>query len=259
MGILNVTPDSFSDGGIHFDPQIAIESGHQMIAEGADVLDIGGESTRPGSDPVSIEEELRRVLPVIQALAPHGYRISVDTMKAEVAKQALSAGASIVNDVTALRDPEMAKVCAASRCTVCLMHMQGEPKTMQVRPQYADVVGEVGAWLRERAHYAESEGIERIWLDPGVGFGKTTEHNLQLLRHLDKLVELGYPVMIGVSRKAFIGRVLRSHDDPLPSSERLEGTLAAQVLAQAKGAKIIRAHDVRAAKRAIEIASAILG
>ncbi len=258
MGILNVTPDSFSDGGVHFDAQIAIEAGHQMIADGADILDIGGESTRPGSERVSAEEELRRVLPVIESLAREGYRISIDTMKPEVAKLSLQAGASIVNDVTALRDPNMAEVCAHAGCTVCLMHMQGDPKTMQVNPTYEDVVREVSTALLERAQYAQSQGINEIWLDPGIGFGKTTEHNLLLLKHLDQLTQHGYPVLIGVSRKAFIGRILRSHDNPLALEARLEGSLAAEVLALTKGANILRTHNVVASKRAMQIAHAIL-
>lgn len=260
MGILNVTPDSFSDGGVHFDPAVAIAAGAQMVLGGADILDVGGESTRPGSDSVSAEEELHRVLPVIEGLASQGFVVSVDTMKARVAREALAAGARIVNDVTALSDPEMAEVCAAAGCTVCLMHMKGEPKTMQVNPVYDDVVAEVASFLAEKAEEAQRRGIarEKIWIDPGIGFGKTTEHNLLLLRNLDMIVELGHPVLIGVSRKAFIGRLLGSHEAPLPVSERLEGTLAAQVLALAKGAAIIRAHDVLEAKRAMVVAYAIL-
>jgi dihydropteroate synthase len=261
MGILNVTPDSFSDGGVHYDAAVAIESGERMIAEGADILDVGGESTRPGSEPVSQEEELRRILPVVKALVDRGLTVSVDTMKAAVASIALRSGAKIINDVTALRDPRMAEVCAEAGCTVCLMHMKGDPKTMQQNPQYQNVMAEVSDFLAERAEAAQREGIakERIWLDPGIGFGKATEHNLALLNQLDQIVALGYPVLIGVSRKAFIGRLLRTNQDPLPSEDRLEGTLAAQVLAQSKGASIIRAHDVLASRRAMTIAGHILG
>jgi dihydropteroate synthase len=258
MGILNVTPDSFSDGGVHYDVQAAIAAGHQMVADGAAILDVGGESTRPGSDPVSAAEEIRRTLPVVRALAEAGYRVSIDTTKAEVAREALGAGAAIVNDVTALRDRKLAEVCAEFGCTVCLMHMKGEPKTMQINPTYGDVVAEVCEMLRDRADFAKSLGITDIWLDPGIGFGKTTEHNLELLRNLNQVVELGYPVLIGVSRKAFIGRILGAENQPLPTHERLEGSLAAQVLAQAKGAQIIRVHDVLQARRAMDMASAIL-
>ncbi|MEZ0325610.1 MAG: dihydropteroate synthase [Fimbriimonas sp.] len=258
MGILNVTPDSFSDGGVHSEPAVAIAAGHQMIADGADILDVGGESTRPGSDSISVEEELRRVLPVVSALADAGYRVSIDTMKSEVARHSLQAGASIVNDVSALRDPEMASLCAEAGCTVCLMHMNGDPKTMQLNPQYDDVVAEVRQMLIERAEFAKEQGIQEVWIDPGIGFGKTTEHNLLLLNHLDQFTALGYPVLIGVSRKAFIGRILGSHEEPLPLSERLEGSLAAQLLAQVRGASIIRTHDVKEAKRTLSIAAAIL-
>jgi dihydropteroate synthase len=200
------------------------------------------------------------VLPVVSGLAAKGFRISIDTMKPQVAREALAAGASIVNDVTGFRDAEMAAVCARAGCTVCLMHMKGEPKTMQMNPHYDNVVAEVREYLLERARWAEAQGIakDKIWLDPGIGFGKTTQHNLLLLKHLDHIAQLGYPVLVGVSRKAFIGRLLRTHDDPLPATERLEGTLAAQALAQANGASIIRAHDVREARRAINIAQAIL-
>jgi dihydropteroate synthase len=261
MGILNVTPDSFSDGGRHLDGRTAVEAAVQMVADGADIVDVGGESTRPGAEPVSESVELERVVPVVQALADRGIRVSVDTMKPAVARAALRAGASIVNDVNALRAPGMAELCAEAGCTVCLMHMQGEPRTMQANPVYGDVVEEVRSFLAERAEAVQRAGVspERIWIDPGIGFGKTTEHNLLLLRNLDRIAGLGYPVLVGVSRKAFIGRLLRSHDDPLPVDERLEGTLAAQVLAQANGAAVIRAHDVRESSRALRIAAAIAG
>jgi dihydropteroate synthase len=260
MGILNVTPDSFSDGGSFIDPGVAAQRGLEMMVEGADLVDVGGESTRPGAEPVSEDEELRRVVPVVERLAAQGVPISIDTRKGSVAQAALEAGACVVNDVTALSDPRTAQAVAAADATVCLMHMKGDPQTMQVSPQYEDVVSEVGRFLADRARYAQSSGIrrQRIWIDPGIGFGKTLAHNLELLRRLREIAALGYPVLIGVSRKSFIGRVLGGDHEPLPTSERLEGTLAAQTLAQAAGAKIIRAHDVRASRRALEIAQAIL-
>jgi len=260
MGILNVTPDSFSDGGVHFDAQTAIDSGLRMIEEGADILDVGGESTRPGSEGVPLEEELRRVLPVVEELSKRGAVVSIDTAKAEVARQALQSGAQIVNDVTALSDPYMASVCAESKCIVCLMHMKGTPRTMQQNPQYEDVVQEVRDFLLAKAKAAEQSGTNKecIWIDPGIGFGKTINHNLDLLQHLDEFVETGYPVLIGTSRKSFIGKVLGCNNEILPSDQRLEGTLATQVWAQIRGAKIIRAHDVPEAARAIRMTAAIL-
>jgi dihydropteroate synthase len=259
MGILNVTPDSFSDGGRYVDPTAAIEAAERMVGEGANLIDIGGESTRPGSDPVSLDEELRRLMPVVESLAGNGFDMSVDTMKPEVARQALAAGATVINDVTGLRDPEMRRVCADAGCNVCIMHMQGEPKTMQVAPHYEDVVAEVRDYLRKAAETAEASGIQRnrIWIDPGIGFGKTLSHNLLLLKHLNVLVELGYPVLVGVSRKRFIGQFGRG-TDLVPIEERLPGTLAAQVLAQSAGVSIIRAHDVRESRLAIDVAAAIL-
>jgi dihydropteroate synthase len=260
MGILNVTPDSFSDGGRFLDPEAAVERGITMAEEGADLVDVGGESTRPGSEPVPLDEELRRVVPVIEALAARGVPLSVDTCKPEVARRALAAGASVVNDVTALSHPEMATVCAESECSVCLMHMKGEPRTMQVSPEYGNVVAEVRDFLLRRAKGAEAAGIasERLWIDPGIGFGKTVQHNLELLHRLHRFVESGYPVLIGVSRKSFLGAVLGGTGNPLPVNERQEATLAAQTIAQMKGARIIRAHEVRAARRVIEVVSAIL-
>lgn len=259
MGIINVTPDSFSDGGVHFSAQTAIDAGLRMIDEGADLVDVGGESTRPGAEEVPVEEELRRVIPVVEALASKGVKVSIDTLKARVAREALAAGAEMVNDVTALSHPEMAGIVAGASCTVCLMHMQGTPRTMQQNPVYNDVVTEVRDYLVERAQFAQQRGIakERIWIDPGIGFGKTVQHNLLLLKHLHVLVATGYPVLIGVSRKSFIGRVLNP-DSPLPVEERLEGTLAAQAIAQMSGARIIRAHDVKESRRAIDIVSAVL-
>jgi len=256
MGIVNVTPDSFSEQGLNFRVEDAIASGLRMLAEGADILDVGGESTRPGADPVSIEEELRRVIPVIEAFAAHGATVSIDTRKSAVAKQAVSVGAQIVNDVTAFEDPEMASVCAEAGCHVCLMHIQGSPQTMQANPTYEDVVAEVLAFLESRIERAKNAGIapERIWIDPGIGFGKTPMHNLQLLHNLSKFVDTGYPVLLGVSRKSSIGAFAGG----VPVDQRLPGTLAAQVLAQAAGVRIVRAHDVKEARQAIDVAAAIL-
>jgi dihydropteroate synthase len=256
MGVLNVTPDSFSDGGRFLDAGAAAQRGMEMAAEGAALLDVGGESTRPGASPVPPEEELRRVIPVIRRLA-RAIRlpISVDTSKAEVAARALEAGASIVNDVTALRgDPRMAEVVARSRAGVVLMHMQGTPATMQRRPRYRNVVLEVAAFLRRSAARAEEAGIDRarIILDPGLGFGKSLRHNLELMNGLDALVALGYPVAVGPSRKSFIGKTL-GVDIP----ERLEGTLACVAQAARAGVRIVRVHDVRSAVRFLRMQEAI--
>ncbi len=255
MGILNITPDSFSDGGLNFNQSTAVDSARRMVDEGADLLDIGGESTRPGAVEVSAEEELRRVIPVIEAIQSVGLPISVDTRKASVAKAALAAGATIVNDVSAFADPQMPEVCALAGCHVCLMHMKGEPQSMQKSPTYGDVVLEVTEYLVEKAKAAELAGIvkSRIWLDPGIGFGKTGQHNFLLLHGLEELVDLGYPVMIGVSRKSFIGAVSHASVE-----QRLPVTLAAQVLAQASGVRVVRAHDVSEARQAIDVAAMIL-
>ncbi|HWA81783.1 MAG TPA: dihydropteroate synthase [Fimbriimonadaceae bacterium] len=260
MGIVNVTPDSFSDGGVHFRPEDAIAAGLRMADEGADLIDVGGESTRPGAAAVPAGEELGRVIPVVEALARRGVAVSIDTMKPEVARAALDAGARIVNDVTAFSHPEMASIAAATGCTVCLMHMKGDPRTMQRDPTYVDVVREVRDYLAERAAFAESSGVAReaIWIDPGIGFGKTVRHNLLLLKHLESFVRTGYPVLIGVSRKSFIGRILNP-ENPVTVEERLEGTLAAQVIAQIKGVRILRVHDVKQARRALEVVAAIEG
>ncbi len=251
MGVLNATPDSFSDGGQHNSPEAAIEFGSRLAKDGADLVDVGGESTRPGSSPVSAQIELERVLPVVRGLSERGIPVSVDTMKAEVAATAIALGAKMINDVSALRDPDMASVCATGGVSVCLMHMQGTPKTMQQAPQYDDVVSEVCEFLLERATYAESQGISkgRIWIDPGIGFGKTDEHNFRLLRNLDRICSLGYPVLLGVSRKGFIGRALPAGNSPAATDDRLEGTLAIQSWAQLQGVHCIRVHDVRAAWR----------
>ncbi len=257
MGVVNVTPDSFSDGGMYLDPALAIEHGRQLEESGAAILDIGGESTRPGAEEVVAEEELRRVGPVIAGLAGGEATISVDTSKAAVAEAALDAGAEIVNDVTALRgDAEMAALCADRGATVVLMHMLGTPRTMQRDPVYDDVVVEVRSFLSGRVEAAMAAGIaeERIWLDPGIGFGKTAEHNLELLRRLAELRELGRPLVIGTSRKSFIGRL-----DGSDAGERLGGTISSSVLAAAEGAEVLRVHDVAEVRQAMAVAMAILG
>jgi dihydropteroate synthase len=257
MGVVNVTPDSFSDGGLYLDPAAAIGHGVELAGAGAAILDIGGESTRPGAEAVGAEEEMRRVLPVIAGLAGTGPAISIDSSKASVAAAALAAGAEIVNDVTALRgDPEMAALCADRGATVVLMHMLGNPRTMQENPTYGDVVDEVKAFLAERLQAAVEAGIaeQRVWLDPGIGFGKTAAHNLELLRRLGELRELGRPLVVGASRKSFIGRI-----DGSAASERLGGTIAASILAAAEGAEVLRVHDVAEVGQALAVTTAILG
>ena len=257
MGVVNVTPDSFSDGGLYFDPAAAIAHGRVLAEAGAEILDVGGESTRPGADPVDAEEEMRRVVPVIRRLSEAAGEISVDTSKAAVAVAALDAGAAIVNDVTALRgDSEMASLCAERGATIVLMHMLGEPRTMQRAPHYGDVVAEVKDFLAERFEAAVAAGIaeERIWLDPGIGFGKTAAHNMELLRRLGELRELGRPLVIGTSRKSFIGRV-----DGSAADDRLGGTIASSILAAAEGAEVLRVHDVAEVRQALAVATAILG
>jgi dihydropteroate synthase len=260
MGILNVTPDSFSDGGRFLETQTAIEHGRELVAEGADIVDVGGESTRPGAELVTAEEELARVRPVIEGLAAarSGAQISIDTSKAPVARAALDAGASLVNDVTAFRgDPEMAGLVADSGAECCLMHMLGEPRTMQRDPRYDDVVDEVKAFLEERLAFAVREGVreQRVLLDPGIGFGKTVEHNLELLRRLDELRSLGRPILIGTSRKSFLGRIGAAR----PASARLAGTVATNVLAYERGASVFRVHDVAPLREALAVAAATLG
>lgn len=259
MGILNVTPDSFSDGGRHFGQSEAVDWGLKLFDEGADLVDVGGESTRPGAEPVPEEEELRRVIPVVRALARRGIPVSIDTMKPQVARAALSEGAFLVNDVSGLRSEEMVHVCAEAKCHVCIMHMLGEPRTMQANPVYADVVAEVSRYLECQAESAQNNGIpaDRIWIDPGFGFGKTVAHNLELVRRFDELPRLGYPVLAGVSRKSFIGKVLGAEESPLPVEERLSGTLAVQAVLQMKGARVIRAHDVKESRQAIELVAMI--
>jgi dihydropteroate synthase len=256
MGIVNVTPDSFSDGGEFLDPERAIAHGRELAAEGADILDIGGESTRPGAAAVSSREELVRVQPVIEGLTPDGTPISIDTSKAVVAEAALDAGATMVNDVTALRaDPDLAAVCAETGCEVVLMHMLGDPRTMQESPAYDDVVDDVKAFLAERIEFAVSEGIDerQIWIDPGIGFGKTVEHNLELHRRLEELAELGRPIAFGSSRKSFIGKLTEAEVD-----QRLGGTIASNVIAYANGAGMLRVHDVGPMRQALTVAEAIL-
>jgi dihydropteroate synthase len=258
MGIVNVTPDSFSDGGAFAGTEAAIEHGLRLAAEGAAILDVGGESTRPGAGPVPEAEELRRVLPVIRGLAARaGVPVSVDTTKAAVAEAALAAGATIVNDVSALRfDPRLGELAARAGAALVLMHMRGEPRTMQEDPRYGDLLGEVVAELAAGVARAAAAGIgqERIIVDPGIGFGKALEHNLELLDRLDALTILGRPILVGPSRKAFIGRIL-----DLPASERIEGTIAACCLAAARGAHLVRVHDVGAVRRALRVCDAILG
>jgi dihydropteroate synthase len=256
MGVVNVTPDSFSDGGRFLDADAAVEHGLRLAAEGADILDIGGESTRPGAEPVGADEELRRVVPVIERLARSGQaRLSIDTTKAGVARAALEAGASLVNDVSALRfDANMAALVAETAAGCCLMHMLGEPRTMQENPRYDDVVSDVKAFLEERLAFAVGEGIEedRVWLDPGIGFGKTVEHNLELLRRLDEIVAIGRPVVVGTSRKSFLGKLAGGRGE----GERLPGTIATNVLALERGARVFRVHDVAQNADALAVAAA---
>jgi dihydropteroate synthase len=271
MGVVNVTPDSFSDGGLFFDAEAAVAHGQELVAEGADVLDVGGESTRPGAEPVGEDEELRRVVPVVEGLASAGAgvgadtQVSIDTSKAAVARAALAAGASVVNDVSALRaDPDMAGVVAESGAECCLMHMQGEPRTMQRSPRYEDVVDDVKAFLEERMSFAVREGVaeERVWLDPGIGFGKTLAHNLELLRRLQELTTLGRPLVVGTSRKGFLGRLIadaQGREEPVDVTQRLPGTLATSVMAYERGATVLRVHDVAPVRAALAVAAATLG
>ena len=255
MGVVNVTPDSFSDGGAFLHPQAAIAEARGMLEEGAAIIDLGGESTRPGSEGVPLDEELRRVEPVLAALADAP--VSIDTSKAEVARRALGAGARLVNDVTALRgDPELAGVVAGSDACLCLMHILGEPRTMQDEPRYDDVVSEVKAFLEERLAFAVEAGIdeERICLDPGIGFGKTVDHNLELLARLEEIVALGRPVLVGASRKRFLGRLL-GDDEALTGP--VSAGVAVAVLAYERGAAIFRVHDVREHVEALVAARAL--
>jgi dihydropteroate synthase len=255
MGIVNVTPDSFSDGGEFLDPERAIAHGTELLEEGADLLDVGGESTRPGAQAVGADEELERILPVVEALARDGSAVSIDTSKVAVAEGALISGATMVNDVTALRaEPDLAAICADRGCEVVLMHMLGDPRTMQENPTYDDVVDDVKAFLAERIEFAVSQGIneERIWVDPGIGFGKTVEHNLELHRRLGELSELGRPIAFGSSRKNFIGKLTGAEVD-----QRLGGTIASNVIAYVNGASMLRVHDVAPMRQALTVAEAI--
>jgi dihydropteroate synthase len=282
MGVVNVTPDSFSDGGLFLDEQAAVRHGLDLVEQGADILDVGGESTRPGAEPVGEEQEIRRVVPVIERLAfetgslPEPPQLSIDTSKAAVARAAIAAGATLVNDVTALRaDPEMASVVADSGADCCLMHMLGEPRTMQRGvdgSSYKDVVDDVRAFLEERLAFAVKEGIaeQRILLDPGIGFGKTVAHNLELLQRLGELVAVGPPVLVGTSRKSFLGVVVspkmgglraRAREavaEQLPVAERLPGTIATNVMAFERGASVFRVHDVAPVADALAVAAATL-
>ena len=256
MGIVNVTPDSFSDGGQHLQCAAALVHAHQLIADGADIVDIGGESSRPGAQPVSIQEELDRVLPIIEGLHDMPVPISIDTCKPEVMEAAIAAGAQMVNDINALQDPAAMSVVAASPVAVCLMHKRGNPQTMQAQPHYQDVVAEVSEFLRERIAAAEMAGIERkrIVIDSGFGFGKTLEHNLVLLRELSKLGELGMPVLAGLSRKSMLG-ALTGQD----VGDRLAASVAAALIAVQRGAGIVRVHDVRATVDALKVLNAVKG
>lgn len=256
MGVVNVTPDSFSDGGRYLDAGAAVAHGEELLRDGASILDVGGESTRPGAVEVDEAEELRRVEPVVRGLAGHT-TVSIDTSKLAVAEAALDAGASIVNDVTAFKhDPEMAGLCAERGVGVVLMHMPGNPRTMQDDPRYDDVVDDVKAFLVERVEFAVGQGIdeERIWVDPGIGFGKTLEHNLELLRRLRELRELGRPLVVGTSRKSFIGKV-----DGSDVEDRIGGSIATSVLAAAEGADVLRVHDVAEMAQALAVTNAVLG
>ncbi len=283
MGVVNVTPDSFSDGGLFLDAGAAVVHARELIGAGADIVDVGGESTRPGAEPVSAAEELRRVLPVVEGIAASGVtggepggdpaRISIDTSKASVARAAIGAGASIVNDVSALRaDPEMVGLVAESGVECCLMHMLGDPRTMQADPRYGDVVDDVKAFLEERLALAVRAGVreERIMLDPGIGFGKTVAHNLALLARLDELTSLGRPVVVGTSRKSFLGRIIldaaadrgragqAGEAEPMDIARRLGGTIATNVLALERGASVFRVHDVAPVRAALTVAAATL-
>jgi dihydropteroate synthase len=259
MGVVNVTPDSFSDGGLFLDTEDAVRQALALAAEGADILDVGGESTRPGSEPVPADEERRRVVPVIERVVAAGARVqvSVDTCKLDVARAALDAGAGYVNDVTAFRaDPRLAGLVAERGVDCCLMHMLGEPRTMQDNPRYDDVVSEVKAFLEERLAFAVAEGVpeERVMLDPGIGFGKTLEHNLELLRRLDEIAALGRPVVVGTSRKSFLGKITGRE-----VGERLPGTIATNVLALERGASVFRVHEVAPVRDALAVAAATVG
>jgi dihydropteroate synthase len=256
MAVVNVTPDSFSGDGLYLRPDAAVTEAYGMLDCGAAIVDVGGESTRPGSDGVSPEEELRRVVPVLEGL--NGEPVSIDTAKAEVARRALELGVEMVNDVTALRgDPELAGVVAEAGCYLCLMHMQGEPRTMQVDPRYDDVVSDVKSFLEERLAFAVAQGVreELVCLDPGIGFGKTVEHNFELVRRLDELVAIGRPIMVGFSRKSSLGKIMGDPDAHVGS---VAASVGAAVAAYERGAAILRAHDVREHVEALRVAAAVI-
>jgi len=257
MGILNVTPDSFSDGGSYADGDAAVAAGLAMVDAGAGIVDVGGESTRPGSEPVTVREEADRVVEVVRGLADRGICVSVDTRHAEVARRCVEAGAAIINDVTGFSDPEMVQIAAEAEAGLVVMHMRGEPRTMQADPVYADVVGEVACYLAQQADTLRQVGIgaDRIALDPGIGFGKTTAHNLELLRRLPELVDLGYPVLAGASRKRFIGEITGVAEP----RDRVAGSVAAALAAVARGAAVVRVHDVAETVQALAVARAIEG
>lgn len=255
MGILNVTPDSFSDGGLFNDVDTAVAHGKKMVSDGADVIDVGGESSRPGSAPLSEKEELDRILPVVTRLLHEvSVPISIDTYKPLVADACLQAGAHLINDITGLINPEMRKVAVKHNVPVVLMHMMGTPKTMQQNPVYQDMIGEIKVFFQERVATARKAGIQHIIIDPGIGFGKTVEHNLQILKHLGEFKTLSCPILVGPSRKSFIGMITG-----LSVKERLDGTLAAVTVAVMNGANIVRVHDVNECKRAVQVADAIRG
>ncbi len=254
MGVLNVTPDSFSDGGRFLDPDLAVEHGRQLIVEGADVVDVGGESSRPGAEPVAEAEELRRVVPVVEALAGE-VRLSIDTVKPAVARAAVAAGATLVNDVSATLAPVAAELGAG----YVVMHRQGSPATMQRDPHYDDVVAEVAAFLVREAEAARELGIDEVWVDPGIGFGKTIDHNLSLLRHLDEIAASGFPVVVGTSRKGFLGLLVGRSDgagEPAPVEDRLEASVATATWAMARGARMVRVHDVLPTVQAAKVVAA---
>lgn len=256
MGVVNVTPDSFSDGGLYATTERALVHATRLIEEGADWLDIGGESTRPGSGPVESEEELRRILPLVEKLAALDIPISVDTSKPEVMRAAITAGASMINDITALRTPGAVEAVAGENVAICLMHMQGDPRSMQVDPRYRNVVQEVKAFLLERLNVAQAAGISRtrLLIDPGFGFGKTYHHNIELLRHLDAFSDLGAPVLVGLSRKSMLGKITGGE-----TGDRVHASVAAALLAVAKGAGIVRVHDVKATRDALSVYDAVNG
>jgi dihydropteroate synthase len=254
MGVVNITPDSFSDGGLFASTEHALSHAFRLVEEGADLLDIGGESTRPGSTPVSVEEELRRIIPVVEALVNQNVQVSVDTSKPEVMQAAIAAGAVMINDVRALQTPGALEAVAEGGVTACLMHMQGEPANMQVNPQYDDVVHDVKAFLKRRLEAAQAAGIprERLVVDPGFGFGKNQVHNIELLRHLDQFLDLGVPMLVGLSRKSMLGKITGSD-----INSRIHASIAAALIAAMKGAAILRVHDVRATQDALAVYNAV--